>query len=86
MAERTKRRLEQIQRDHALPSTSGQGDDAPAPHAVEDEAARDGSPSAAPAPAPQAESAVQPAHSERAPGHPTYLDRVRAQLRAAGLG
>jgi hypothetical protein len=80
-----RRILEQIQRDHALPGTPApQSADAPEHRKLMDEAERDGSPHSAPAPPTAGQ--VQPTQQPDAPGQPTYLDRVRARLRAAGLG
>lgn len=80
-----RRILEKIQHDHALPRTpTSESVSAPEPRKLMDEAGRDGSPLPAPA-NPNAE-AVQPTQQPEAPGQSTYLERVRAQLRAAGLG
>lgn len=81
--------LAQIQRDHALAGAPDpQSVSAPEPRELEDEAT--GGPLShlvAPAPAsPNAESAVLPTQLPPAPGPFTYIEQVRARLRAAGLG
>lgn len=84
-----RRILEKIQSDYALADAPGrQSVSAPEPRELEDEAV--GGPLSrlpAPAPAtPNAESAVLPTQLPTAPGPSQYLEAVRAQLRAAGLG